>query len=159
LIKSKYIRQAGIGRCRPSGSPATRVAVGEWPAPRATGVGHSTFLEAAIDTHGGIFCLGSLRSVTNWPRMTSNPPDNATAASPDADAWFTPMRFGAILATLIIACFLPVIGGAETFFYRDFAGFGYPLAFHHREAFWHGQMPLWNPLSNCGLPFLAQWNT
>ena len=28
-----------------------------------------------------------------------------------------------------------------------------------RESFWRGEMPLWNPYNNCGLPFLAQWNT
>src|SRR5207249_5269365 len=27
------------------------------------------------------------------------------------------------------------------------------------ESFWRGEVPLWNPLSSCGLPFLAQWNT
>ena len=37
--------------------------------------------------------------------------------------------------------------------------FGYPLAQFHREAFWRGEIPLWNPLNDCGLPFLAQWNT
>src|SRR5207253_8580621 len=33
------------------------------------------------------------------------------------------------------------------------------LAFHHRESFWRGEVPLWNPLNDCGVPFLAQWNT
>ena len=37
--------------------------------------------------------------------------------------------------------------------------FGYPLAYFHRQSFWRGELPLWNPFSNCGLPFLAQWNT
>src|SRR5229473_779115 len=37
--------------------------------------------------------------------------------------------------------------------------FGYPLAHYHRESFWRGEIPLWNPYNNCGLPFLAQWNT
>ena len=64
-----------------------------------------------------------------------------------------------MLALFIIAAFPDVIFGGRTFFYRDFGIFGYPLAFHHRESFWNGEVPLWNPLSNCGLPFLAQWNT
>jgi len=37
--------------------------------------------------------------------------------------------------------------------------FSYPLAQFHREAFWRGEIPFWNPFNNCGLPFLAQWNT
>jgi hypothetical protein len=37
--------------------------------------------------------------------------------------------------------------------------FGYPLAQFHREAFWRGEIPFWNPFNNCGLPFFAQWNT
>jgi hypothetical protein len=49
--------------------------------------------------------------------------------------------------------------GRGTFIFRDFSGFAYPLAFYHRESFWRGEVPLWNPLSECGLPFLAQWNT
>src|SRR5205814_7319412 len=52
-----------------------------------------------------------------------------------------------------------VVLGARAFFFRDFGRFGYPLAFHHRESFWNGEIPLWNPLNNFGLPFLAQWNT
>src|SRR6185503_18036018 len=35
----------------------------------------------------------------------------------------------------------------------------YPIAFHLRESFGRGEIPLWNPLSYCGSPFLAQWNT
>jgi hypothetical protein len=77
----------------------------------------------------------------------------------DADAWFTPGRFAALLAALIVVTFFRVVSGQETFFYRDFGAFGYPLAYYHREAFWRGELPLWNPLNNCGLPFLAQWNT
>jgi hypothetical protein len=31
------------------------------------------------------------------------------------------------------------------------------MAHYHRECFWRGEIPLWNPLNNCGIPFLAQW--
>src|SRR5262245_8809778 len=75
------------------------------------------------------------------------------------DAWFTPSRFGLLLGLLIFAMFPDVIFGARTFFFRDFQIFAYPWAHYHRESFWRGEIPLWNPLSNCGLPFLAQWNT
>ncbi len=82
-----------------------------------------------------------------------------TNAESGDGSWFTPWRFAALLAVLIVACFPQVVAGLETFFYRDFAHFGYPLAFYHRESFWRGEMPLWNPLNNGGLPFTAQWNT
>jgi hypothetical protein len=75
------------------------------------------------------------------------------------DAWLTPGRFALALAALIVAAFPDVLLGVRSFYYRDFGLFGYPLAFYHRESFWRGELPLWNPLSNCGLPFLAQWNT
>src|SRR6267378_7295218 len=75
------------------------------------------------------------------------------------DAWITPGRFATILAVFICASFSDVVSGNASFFFRDFGFFGYPLAHYHRESFWRGEVPLWNPLSNCGLPFLAQWNT
>lgn len=88
-------------------------------------------------------------------------PDGAPApnASVAGDAWFTPLRFGGVLAVLIFAAFPDVVAGSHTFFFGDFGVFGYPLAYYHRECFWRGELPLWNPLNNCGLPFLAQWNT
>ncbi len=55
--------------------------------------------------------------------------------------------------------FLDVVGGQRTFFYRDFGVFTYPVAQYFRECFWRGELPLWNPLNNCGVPLLAQWNT
>ena len=75
------------------------------------------------------------------------------------EQWFTPGRFAAGLGLLIFASFSPVLLGRETFFFRDYAIFGYPLAHYHKQAFWNGELPLWNPLNHCGLPFLAQWNT
>src|SRR5262245_23744826 len=72
---------------------------------------------------------------------------------------FTPRRFALLLGLLIFAAHPDVILGQRTFFYRDFGIFGYPLAHYYRECFWRGEVPLWNPLNNCGIPFLAQWNT
>ena len=60
---------------------------------------------------------------------------------------------------LLCVAYPDVILGKNTFYFRDFGFFGYPLAYYHRESFWLGEIPLWNPLSGCGLPFLAQWNT
>ena len=76
-----------------------------------------------------------------------------------ADEWLTPGRFALLLGLLILAAFPGVLLGGRTFVIRDFGMFGYPLAYYHRECFWHGELPLWNPLSHCGVPFLAQWNT
>jgi len=76
-----------------------------------------------------------------------------------ADLWFGPWRFALILFVLVFAAYPEVITGAGTFFYRDFAILGYPQAQYLRDCFWHGELPLWNPLSNCGNPFLAQWCT
>ena len=80
-------------------------------------------------------------------------------AIPHWTHWFTPSRFAAILGVLITANFAAVLFGTETFFLRDFGYFSYPLAQYHRECFWRGELPLWNPLNSCGMPYLAQWNT
>ena len=83
----------------------------------------------------------------------SEPNDNR------ARDWFTPLRFGILLALLVFAAFPQVILGLETFVARDFGFFAYPLAHFQRECFWHGELPFWDPYNNCGVPFLAQWNT
>ena len=76
-----------------------------------------------------------------------------------AEKLFTPVRFGILLALLIFAAFPSVLLGLQTFVIRDFGFFAYPLAHFQRECFWHGELPFWNPYNNCGVPFLAQWNT
>jgi len=76
-----------------------------------------------------------------------------------ADAWLTPGRFALVLAGLIAAFFPDVLFAGKTFVFRDYGIFTYPLAYYQRESFWHGEIPLWNPLNNCGIPFLAQWGT
>ncbi len=91
--------------------------------------------------------------------MTVTPQGTRGASAGPAGDWLTPRPFAGVLAVLIIVCFAPVVAGWRTFYYSDYGQFGYPLAFYHRESFWHGEMPLWNPLNNCGIPFLAQWNT
>jgi hypothetical protein len=73
--------------------------------------------------------------------------------------WFTAKRFAALLGVLIAANFAAILCGFQTFFLRDFGYFSYPIAHYHRECFWRGEIPLWNPYNSCGLPFLAQWNT
>ncbi|HTV41166.1 MAG TPA: YfhO family protein [Candidatus Sulfotelmatobacter sp.] len=73
--------------------------------------------------------------------------------------WFAPSRFALLLALLVVASFPQVISGAQTFIARDYGFFAYPLAYFQKQCFWHGQIPLWDPYNNCGIPFLAQWNT
>ena len=72
---------------------------------------------------------------------------------------FSPWQFGLLLALLVFAAFPQVILGLETFVARDFGFFAYPLAHFQRDCFWRGELPFWNPYNNCGVPFLAQWNT
>ena len=60
---------------------------------------------------------------------------------------------------LAFASWPDVLLGDASFVLRDYSVFGYPIAHYHRECFWRGELPLWNPLNNCGLSFLAQWNT
>ena len=73
--------------------------------------------------------------------------------------WFAPKPFAFLLVLLIFAAFPQVLLGLQAFVVRDFGFFAYPLAHFQREAFWRGEIPLWNPYNNCGIPFLAQWNT
>ena len=72
---------------------------------------------------------------------------------------FKPGRFLLLLAILLTISMPLVVAGTQVFYYRDYALFGYPLAHFHKESLLRGELPLWNPLSNCGLPHLAQWNT
>lgn len=80
-------------------------------------------------------------------------------ASRQWDEAFSPARFALLLAIVIAVSFSDVVFGGATFFIRDYARFGYPLALYHQNSFWAGEIPLWNPFNSCGLPFLAQWNT
>src|SRR5438034_20887 len=68
-------------------------------------------------------------------------------------------RFAIILAVLLLASFPDLIVGWRSFFTRDFANFGYPLAWHVQQSYCAGEIPLWNPYNFAGIPFLAQWNT
>jgi len=82
-----------------------------------------------------------------------------TATPALADSWLTAPRFALFLGMLVFASFPAVLLGQATFVFRDFAVFSYPVAFYHKESFWRGELPFWNPYNYCGIPFLAQWNT
>jgi hypothetical protein len=85
--------------------------------------------------------------------------ETAEVRTASNDTWFTPRKFAVLLGVLVFLSYPQVFLGFQTFIYRDFGVFSYPIAFHLHENFWHGEIPLWNPLNNCGTPFLAQWNT
>jgi len=75
------------------------------------------------------------------------------------DGLFSAGRFLLILGLLIFITYPGLILGTQAFCYRDAGLFSYPVAYYLRESYGHGHWPLWNPLSDCGIPFLAQWNT
>jgi hypothetical protein len=76
-----------------------------------------------------------------------------------AKTFFTPLRFGIFLALLVFAAFPQVLLGLQTFVVRDYGYYSYPVAFFQQQCFRQGELPFWDPFSNCGAPFLAQWNT
>jgi hypothetical protein len=60
---------------------------------------------------------------------------------------------------MLLAIYPEVVLGVDSFFYRNFGIFSEPVAHYARQSLWRGEIPLWNPLNNCGVPFLAQWDT
>ncbi|MBG86150.1 MAG: hypothetical protein CMO80_04535 [Verrucomicrobiales bacterium] len=73
--------------------------------------------------------------------------------------WFSPGRFALMLALAFVATFWGVLTGTEGFYRSDYGVLGYPAMHWFREQFLSDGLPLWNPFSNCGAPFLAQWGT
>jgi Bacterial membrane protein YfhO len=104
--------------------------------------------------HGRILTQTNLKMTESDPAVRVGSPELSNVS----DAWLTPFRFAIILAALIAAFFPDVIFAGRSFVFRDYGIFTYPVAYFQRESFWHGEVPLWNPLNNCGIPFLAQWN-
>ncbi|MBI5773299.1 MAG: hypothetical protein HZA89_06100 [Verrucomicrobia bacterium] len=78
---------------------------------------------------------------------------------PPADSWFSTGRFALALAAALGLAHFSVLTGQGSWFNFDYGVLGYPFAQFHRDCFWRGELPLWNPYSNCGAPFLAQWGT
>ncbi|HEY0549592.1 MAG TPA: hypothetical protein VGF13_08320 [Verrucomicrobiae bacterium] len=75
------------------------------------------------------------------------------------ERWLRPLPFGIFLAAALFACCPQVWLGWESFYSRDYGALAYPNIHFQREFFWRGELPFWNPYSNCGQPFLAQWGT
>jgi len=103
------------------------------------------------------FSLGFWLGSVDYSAMSFDARPNA-GGKIGAD-WFTARHFAIIVGLLIVAAYPDVVFGRATFYFRDYGFFSYPLAYYFRESFWRGEIPLWNPLNNCGTPFLAQWNT
>ncbi|MGV3755814.1 MAG: YfhO family protein [Verrucomicrobiota bacterium] len=81
------------------------------------------------------------------------------ARSGNTESWLTTARFSVILLVALVLAYPDAVFFGKSFFFRDYAFYGYPLAFYHKECFWNGELPLWTSQHNLGQPFLAQWNT
>ncbi len=68
-------------------------------------------------------------------------------------------HFAIFLLALIALAFPWAVAGLKVPLFRDLGLYSYPIAHYFRDCLRQGEWPLWNPLSFCGLPFLAQWNT
>jgi hypothetical protein len=83
--------------------------------------------------------------------------------TPDAresfESAFSAGRLMLLLGLLLLIFYPDIVLGTHAFFYRDAGLFSYPVAYYLHDSIRGGQWPLWNPYNNCGLPFLAQWNT
>jgi hypothetical protein len=75
------------------------------------------------------------------------------------DSAFSATRLVLLLGLLMCVSFPGIVFGSDAFVYRDAGVQSYPIAYYFRHCFWQGELPLWNPYNNCGIPFLAQWNT
>jgi hypothetical protein len=76
-----------------------------------------------------------------------------------ADGAFSATRLALLLGLLMCVSFPGIVLGSHAFVHRDAGLLSYPVAYYFRQCFWHGQLPLWNPCNNCGIPFLAEWHT
>jgi hypothetical protein len=102
-------------------------------------------------------CRNYRRCFLNVPVQNLLKPDKSHPAN--LTAWLTAGRFAAILAALITIQFWDVLLGSHAFFFRDYAFYSHPNAQFLSQSIWSGEIPLWNSLSHCGSPFLAQWST
>ncbi|HSH95652.1 MAG TPA: YfhO family protein [Roseimicrobium sp.] len=89
------------------------------------------------------------------PEVSASEPLSAKTA----DSQFTPGRLMVWIGVVLFVLHPEIFLGSHTFFHRDFGCFTYPAASLYRESLLNGEFPLWNPWNNCGVPFLAQWNT
>lgn len=70
--------------------------------------------------------------------------------------WLTNRTFYFLLTAALLSAFPEIALGFHTLFFRDFAALGYPGTVFTRDSLLKGELPLWNPCSHCGVPWLAQ---
>ena len=66
-------------------------------------------------------------------------------------------RVGLALLAAVVLAFPLVILGKRAWFYWDHGVLAYPFIYFQKAAWLNGEIPLWNPYSHAGVPFLAQW--
>lgn len=93
------------------------------------------------------------------PESQNNSTGNSSSENAFLFSGLTVGRLAALIVVLLFALFPGVILCTHSFFFRDYGLFTYPVAYFEHESFWRGEVPLWNPWNNCGVPFFAQWNT
>ncbi len=81
------------------------------------------------------------------------------ADRPHAARWCSFRWFALTLGVLLVLRFNKLFTGLEAFALRDFSMFSHPLAAHLQRSLMAGELPHWDVLTQCGTPFLAQWNT
>lgn len=81
--------------------------------------------------------------------------DSASPAR-SADGFWTSRRFLLVMSLVVLAVFPKVVLGLTAFFFRDSGALGYPNAYYFQQSVQHGELPLWNPYSHCGVPYMAQ---
>ena len=92
---------------------------------------------------------------SNEERMTTSTPKGTG----ELEEWFSPWRIGLLLGLLLVTAFPGIVAGTQTFFRSDYGVIGFPALDFLADAFRSAKLPLWNPYSNCGVPFLAQWGS
>lgn len=76
-------------------------------------------------------------------------------SAPAGEFWTT-RRFLLVQAAVLFAIFPKVILGLTTFYFQDAGVLGYPIAYYIKQTIGHGELPLWDAYSHCGVPWLAQ---
>lgn len=96
----------------------------------------------------------------DWRRMTAG--SQASPLPSRLLAWARAHpngAFGLFLALALIITHPGIFFGTKTLFFRDYGVLGYGFVHHYRESILAGELPLWNPYTDSGAPFLAQWGT
>ena len=83
-------------------------------------------------------------------------PSQSGPASEKSRAWSARWLI-LLLGGALLVCFWRVASGLDAFFTRDSGVLGYPWSYYLADSLRHGELPLWNPYSHCGTPFMAQW--